>query len=410
MVTIRHYFNLAFNHVFIWYLWLVKFIIVTDDSQKRKNQFKKENGHKEDALNGIITYFTRLTTKLVPKKVSLSDKIDIVENLKSAIRFRNSTREVFRILSERKDLNPFTRSLCGEVYDLMAYKKLFQCLEEIPGILDEEFVTQIKIAESGTAAFEETYARILATLVERRKRRNAVRILMIEPIIIAVMILGIEIFNAVYLVPDMVQGIPSLTLPPTIQSYMDLNDIILNHKLEYGIKLAIAVVVIRFIWKLDATQLFMHWLILQTPYLNKSIEKWEVSKFFGSVADLIQAGASLQQAVSISIRLISNKVIRASLKEDLKLITKRATLGTALKDSVYIDLRVRTQLMIAQQNSDMVDTIVSVADEYNDYVKAIIEAPMKVIVPLMITATVIYLGVRMLPLYNDIQNLIQSFH
>lgn len=404
MDTIKQRYNRILNKVLFLYNFIVAKLIVIEDIQRRKAQRRKEYAEFEGLTLKLNIFITRLSYYLTPRKFSIKEQIDLIEALKVAVKFGNSVTQPFEFMANRKDLRIFVRMRCMQVVKELEYRPLNVCLAD-KGILGEEFITRIEVAYR-TNNFISTYDLIINTLKDRRKRKTSFLIVLAQPILTLITAILVEGFVALSIVPDLIVSMPKGPKPPTIASYVAMNDIILNHKIEYITKFTIVAFLLLLFFRIPATRALLDLLMLQVPFIQKFIVRWEISKFFESLNAMILSGASLKEALDVSVKLVGNKVVRRSLLKDIdEISSKTSELGVILGDSVYVDVGVRNQLKLAGESGSTGETVLeSVVEEYGDSMRIMLDTPMTFVIPIMLAFGGVYMFARLFPLYTEINS------
>lgn len=396
------------NRLFYFYNLLIKYLYLIEDKQRRSAQKKKENFDPNSFEGRMKKLGWKINYFITKKRFSLKEQKDLMITLRSAVKYKNDIQMPFKEMQKRGDLRPFVRLSCGEIARELAFHPLYSILED-KNVLHHEYVALIKVAYK-TGEFIEAYDKIIESLQDKLKRRNAFLMIMFQPILTLIVALACEVFVALYLVPELIGNIEESQIKGVIKSYYNLQDILMNHKLEYGLKLGLVAVIIYYFFKIPATKYLIDLLLLQVPMISKYIIQWEISKFFSSTNDMFKSKASLQESLGVSIGLISNKAIKSSILKDIEEHTsKTSDLSRILADSVYVEYRVRNQLKVATNSGASPQEILdSIVDEYKDSMKILMETPMQLIIPMMITVAVIYMFTRLVPLFTEVSTIMQN--
>lgn len=396
------------NFLLYFYNKLIVVTVRLEDKQKREAQYKRENLD-PNSLEGKIRYrLAKFGYMIGSKKFSLKEQKDLIETLKTSVKYSNPITQPFIFMSTRRDLRLVVRAKSKQVADDLMTQDLHETLRG-KDMLADEYITLIEVA-SETGEYLPTFDSIIESINDKVKRKKVFLVLLIQPILTLIMAVGIEAYVALSVVPELLMNISPESAPPTLKSYISLRDILIEDKLEYTIKILIVLAVLFVFFKIPATKVLMNLLVIQIPYVNKLIAQWEVSKFFDSIHAMVLAGASMQEATQTAIGLINNTVIRSSLIQDLQnLGTKTNDLSDLLADSIYVDLKIRNQLLISKESkSDGNDVLTSVVNDYKDTMKTLLDAPLNLVIPLMLASGGVYLFGRLMPLFMEIQSITEN--
>lgn len=387
------------------YNWIVAKLIEYDDKQRRINQLRWEEADSTTFLGKFKDYSSLLYYYLTPKKLSLQEQKELVSTMLTSVKHENSVLEPFDLMSKRKDVRLVVKLKSAQVLQLLNEDSLDVALRKVE-IIDEEYVTLIEVAK-GTANYERAYEQIIESLDDKLKRRSAFLIIMIQPFL-ALGISGfIEVYVSLFTIDELASYVEPGQEPPIVKSYLNLQDILLHRKLEYTIYVLTVLVPLYFFVRLQASRFLIDYILLNMPIIGKYIMNWEISKFFNSLSDLLEAGSTTRRAMVTSVGLISNRVIRASLIKDIEAVSLDSNnISDILGNSVYVNLKIRNQLRIAKEsNSDSLDVLRNIVEEYKDTMKKLLEVPMGLILPIMMAVGGAYIFMRLIPLYNEINNM-----
>lgn len=388
---------------------LVITLYKADDKQRRTYQKKKESLDKSSSFARFINFWGMLHSEITPKKFSLKEQKDLAEIVRMSIKFGNDNLLPWREQSRRSDLRYFVRQQCKEVADLHEEVDLHIVLQDRK-VFHPEYVAMLKSAKT-TGRFVDTYDRIILSLTEKIKRRNAYLMIMATPVFTFLIAAICEVLVAMIVVPEMVGMLnEGDVLPAVTQSYADLRNAILYHKLEWTVKLTVIFGSIYLFFKIDATKYLVDFLLVQLPVVNTLIARWEVSKFFQCINDMVKSSASPQEATAVSIGLISNRVIKHSMWNDVTANRERTSqLSEIFEDSVYVEEKIRNQLKIATRTNSKVDQLLdTIVEDYKESMNLLLEAPMKVIMPFTLALGALYIFFRLVPLFNEVNTILQN--
>lgn len=391
------------NFLIYWYDWLVlKFLIFEDNDQRRK---KYKRDHLELFFSGrMLLKFNKVYANVDSRFTPNKEQRMFIEGLVMAHNYNNTELMVINNFTKRLDIRPATANKFKKLAVNKNTKKLSNSLEGLD-ILYPEYVAMIRVAE-GTMQFQETYEYILEDLQDRIARKKAFRSMMLFPASAVISILGMEVFVTLFLLPEITValGTSDFSQTPTLSSYVELREIFLTRKMEYFLKIFPWVIAFLLFLRLRGTKYLIDLLLIQMPGVKKIVIQWEVSKFFNSLRGLVKTRFSVKETVNKSVDVISNRVIKMSLKRDIAENSGNSPhYYDMFHSSVYLEPHILNQLKIAKENgSNAEDVLENVYLEYKDAMKNVMEQPAQLVMPAFSILLSIYIAVRLLPIYTEI--------
>lgn len=406
---IKGFLSLIFSPILAIYNRLVAKLYQADDRQRRVYQYKVETMDINSPIGRFFRFYWKLNSFITPKRFTLREQKDLAGIVRMAIKFGNENILPFREMSIRTDLRHFVRQQTKEIADELQSADLYKILETRK-VFHREYVALIEVAYR-TGNFVEAYDKIINSLDDKIKRRNAYIMLMIVPIFTVIVGLLCEIFAALFIIPEVLNMVDNIEqMPPVTTSYYNLREILLNDKTEWFIKLSLIGSAIVLFTRIEATKYLIDLFLVQIPIASKLIARWEISKFFNCINDMVKSNASIQEATTISIGLINNRAIKNSIWKDIA--TKRqktSQLSELLEDSVHIEQRIRNQLRIATVTNSRIDQLLdTIVEDYKESMNILMDAPMKVVMPATLVVGAIYIFIRLVPLFNEVNIMLQN--
>lgn len=388
------------------YEWIIMKLVIHEDNDARKKKYKKE--HPEEFTSGKFkAKMDNFMIKIDKRHNTNKEQRMFIEALLMGHRYRNPEMLAIKGFAKRLDLRPIVRQRFAELARLKNEEKLADSLDGL-NILYPEYVAMIKVAE-GHRNFEDTYLYIIDDLQDRIKRKKAFRQLMIFPASALLSIVGMEVFVALYLIPEITVslGTTDYTNTPTLNSYVRVREILLNEKMEYTLKALPIIILAVIFYNLRATKYLIDMILVQVPVTRALVTNWEISKFFNSLRGLLKSRFSVGETVSRSVDVVSNRVIKLSLQRDINANTGASPhLYDMFKNSVHINPEILNQLKIAKDNkSNALEVLDNVHEEFKDSMKGIMDKPADLVMPAFSGVLGLYIAIRLLPIYTEINTL-----
>lgn len=214
-----------------------------------------------------------------------------------------------------------------------------------------------------------------------RKLKGAMTypIVLIGGMIVVVVVLMVKV------IPTLLQffGDPE-TLPPATQAIMKTSAFFSNYWLWMVIILTAAFIFYK-IWKRTAEGKYLNdKMILNLPIAGPIVKKVILSRFSRVFSNLIGSGVAIVEAIRIVASAVGNEVYRQRillLRQDIKAGKKMAE---SLEDDPMFPELLVAMLRVGEETAQIGDTVVKIADFYDEEVDIAIGSIQKLIEPVIL--------------------------
>ena len=265
-----------------------------------------------------------------------------------------------------------------------------ESLSLLPGVFDGLYVSMVKAGEQ-SGQFAETMKRIGDLLEANARLRRKVKSALTYPVVVLSMALIIAAGMIIFIVPvfaDMYKDFGS-ALPGPTQFLVDVS----NGAKKYSV--IIVPLIIAAVWlfrkwsRTDSGAWMMDQFALKAPVVGVLVQKVAVARFARTLAQLVQSGVPILNAMEIVAKAAGNRVIEAAVMDARRAVEHGDTLSVGLSNKECIPTLV-VRMMSAGEKTGKVDEMLgSVADTFDDEVENMLAALTSMLEPLLM----VFLGV-----------------
>lgn len=311
------------------------------------------------------------------------------------------------ILAEQTENKKLRETLALVARDVEVGFALSDSLAKHPRIFPPLMVNMIRAGEIG--GFLDGALNTIAVNYEKEaKLRDQIKSAMTYPVMVLLMSIVAVIIMLIFIVPifeEMFAGMGSeLPLPTMMLVWLSKSMVVVVPVLVVG-GIAFSVW-----WKAnkntERVRSFLDPLKLKLPVFGKLIGKIAITRFCRNLADMVNAGVPILQALSIVGEASGNWVIeRASHNIANSVRVGKSIAGPLSEEKVFPPMA--AQMIAVGEDAGALDTMLSkVADFYDDEVKATTDSLTSIIEPLLIAFLGVVVGGMVIALYMPIFSMI----
>lgn len=311
----------------------------------------------------------------------------------------------------RQERNPRLRAVLVDLGDrIRAGGNLSDGLRRHPEVFDRLYVSMVKAGETG-GVLDVVLERI-AHFQERALRlRGRLRAAMAYPLVILTVATGIVAALLVFVVPKfeqifagMLKGQP---LPALTQAVLATAGFVRDQAwLLFGLSGAVVLAGVA----CARTQRGAAWLDrwrLAVPLVGEVTVKAAVARFARTCGTLLSGGVPILQALAVARETCGNRHLAAALVE----VEERARAGEGLAGplratGVFPEL-VPSMIAVGEETGDLAETLVRVADGYDEEVDRAVGTMTALVEPLLIVAMALVVGTLVIALFLPIMRIVQ---
>lgn len=295
---------------------------------------------------------------------------------------------------EEQAANPNFKIVLREVKKSIEGGSSFsESLHQFPDVFDVLYISMVRAGEQ-SGQFSETMKRIGELLDANARLRRKVKSAMTYPVVVLTMALTIATGMIIFIVPvfaNMYKDFGS-KLPGPTQVLVNIS----NGIKKYAI--VIVPLIMMGIWlfkrwkKTKSGAWAMDQFALKAPVIGVLTQKVAVARFARTLAQLVQSGVPILNALEIVAKAAGNLVIEAAVMDARRSVEHGDTLSVGLANKDCIPTLV-VRMMSAGEKTGKVDEMLdSVADTFDDEVESMLASLTSMLEPLLMVVLGVVIG------------------
>ncbi len=278
-----------------------------------------------------------------------------------------------------------------------AGQPLSQAMKKHPRAFDTMYVRLIESAEK-SGMLENALDQLTKYLERKRNiRRQVIRALIYPAFVLCFAVL---IFAALrFVLLPMFAGASSGSNPinKTVGSLLTLVDTVL------GLAVFVPILIILLASLLRQTELgtyIVDWVKLHIPIIGGVFRRAALARFTRSLGVLTGAGVSILDALSMSREVTGNEVIARQIDFAKETVKTGSSLTEPLRVSRTIDPAVVDMIEVGEESGKLEESLLKVADYYEDEVETMIHYLMGLLKPTLIILLCLLMGYMILTMWS----------
>ncbi|MDD3793277.1 MAG: type II secretion system F family protein [Candidatus Gracilibacteria bacterium] len=368
---------------------MADFLILDDDNKKLNvdnnvnNVFVVKNVGLVDKINELIISL---------QKVKTSEKVIFYRLLSTMTNAGMGLMKSVSII-ERQEKNPvFKRILLKFVDELKEGKSLSECMLLYPQSFGEAEIGIIRSGEK-TGQINKVLNDLAVQIEKVESISGKIKSAMMYPMFIIVVVIGVIAVMMTMVVPKLLGIFDSKDdLPGSTKILIYISDAFVNYWLIMVITVIVAFILISIWKKTDNGKYIYDNLKLKIPIFGMINQKLILSKFSRVFSGLISSGVSIVESLKITSYAVGNEVY----KQKILLLSEDIAGGIKMwesldGDKLFPDMMVQ-MIQVGEQTARLDQTILKVADFYDEQVDNTIGVLNKLLEPFILVTLAIVVG------------------
>jgi type IV pilus assembly protein PilC len=295
---------------------------------------------------------------------------------------------------EEQAVNPNFKQVLSEVRKSIEGGSSFsESLSQMPDVFEVLYVNMVRAGEQ-SGQFAETMKRIGDLLEANAKLKRKVKSALTYPVVVLSMSLVIAAGMIIFIVPvfaSMYKDFGS-ALPGPTQFLVNLSDGAKKYSPIIIPAIVAAVWLFKHWKKTESGAWIMDGFALKAPVIGGLVQKVAIARFSRTLAQLVQSGVPILNAMEIVAKAAGNRVIEAAIMEARHAVEHGDTLSVGLSNKACIPTLV-VRMMAAGEKTGKVDEMLnSVADTFDDEVETMLASLTSLLEPLLMVFLGIVIG------------------
>ena len=281
------------------------------------------------------------------------------------------------------------------------------------GAVFPELLIHMVAAGEVTGNLEIAFERITTQFEKDLKLTSMIRSAMIYPIVVLVVAVAVVIILMTTVIPNFQDSFASMDmeLPWLTQWVINVSDFMVNN-IVLVIGTIIAIVAFVLIGKNTETgKTFTSWMSLKIPMIKMFSVKNAAAKFSMTMSTLIMSGVSVVESLEIVSDVITNRIIRKTIKDCREEVMQGIAMSEPLEASEIFPPMLTHMLKIGEETGTTEQMLEKVAKFYEDEVEEATKNLTTIMEPMVIILLAVLVGgilgavmMPMLSLYQNVGN------
>ncbi len=338
-------------------------------------------------------------TTLARGSITRRDLIAFCFDLEQISRSGIPVVEGLRDLRDATENPRFREMLSSVLEDIEGGKMLSQGLAAFPNVFGSVFVSLVRAGEQ-SGRVTEVFESLGAALKWQDELVSQTRKLLIYPVMVLVVVTGVTLFLLLYLVPQVVTLLKSMSMPLPLQTriLIGISNFTANYWYVVLMTPVVAVAGITYFIRTNPKGVYyFDYVKLRLPVTGPILQKIILARFANFFALMYQSGITILDAIKTSEEIVGNRVIADGLQRAGQQINAGESMSEAFKNlGVFPPLVIR--MMRVGENTGALDTaLLNISYFYTRDVREAIDKALKLLEP---TMTLVLGGILALILFS----------
>lgn len=380
-------------------------LILDNDSQENKNSHdtkkSKNNDIKQKSLMDRINHYL-----LSMQKIKTKDKVLFYRLLAT---MTNAGMSVLKsiIVLEKQEKNQAIKMILGNFIEwLKSGQNLSECLEKYPASFTEAEVWIVRSGEK-TGKLNKSLLELSTQIEKVESISGKLKSAMMYPAFIILVVIWVVIVMMVMVVPKLLEIFEwwDAELPASTQLLIAISDFFRDYWLAM-ILFFVWFVIFVMIWKKTPSGHYLYDnIMLRIPVFGQINSKLTLSKFSRVFSGLLWAGVSVVESLRITAVATGNEVY----KQRILLLSNDVQQGIKIwesldGDKLFPDMMVQ-MIQVWEQTAKLDQTVIKVADFYDEQVDNTIWVINKLLEPFIIVTLAVIVWFIAVAIMQPIMNM-----
>lgn len=339
-----------------------------------------------------------------------SERLQFLEALYDLTTSGLSAGEAVRLLSVRIKA-PRLRALTQGLWDQLSEGvPLSRAMGNFPQVFDASTVNLISAGEA-TGSLNDTLARLIAHLTERRELQRQLLTALAYPLLLMCVAIGLILFFLFFLLPRLQSLLNSLgsDMPMSTQILVNTS----NFAIHYGLFIIIGLALLGLsFWRwrqTEAGRLRSDEWLLSLPLVGRFLSTRTVLEFSQNLAVLLENGITASEALKMTERQITNRVHRQAFADATARVLEGEALSLALaRTRTFPDL-VLDRLAVGENTGNVAPALRNIGQSHQKAISAQLNMFTNLIATVVLVTVFIFVGFIALAIVSAVFKVSASF-
>ncbi|MCB9802646.1 type II secretion system F family protein [Candidatus Nomurabacteria bacterium] len=344
-------------------------------------------------------------------KVNLTGKMFFLDNLSTMLKAGLALTPALETLA-KETKNKYLQKVITHLRDRVENGQLLSVsMKEYPDVFPEMIIATVEVGEN-TGMLADALGNLASILKAQKKLRSKVIGAMMYPVIVLIALLGVSIFLALFVFPQLVSIFEDggIELPFVLRAIRAVIDIMENYGGFVLIAFFIFLICLFFIFKLKKPKLSLHKFLLKIPFVGNLIKELSLTRFAGNLNALLVSGLSIVKAFEIVAKTLNNLYYRKVVQEISTELAKGVSLAEAMTQRPKLFPSLTVQLcQIGEKTGELDDILKKIADYYQERVDNVLANLSSIIEPVLLILVGLAVGFIAISVIGPMYELTLSF-
>lgn len=306
--------------------------------------------------------------------------------------------------------NPKFKKILERIYEeVTGGTSLHEAFEGYPKIFPPNYRNLIRIGEE-SGALHEVLVRLHDNMQKAQKLKGKVIGALTYPAVITLVAVSVVVFLLVMIIPKFVKIFAShnARLPLITEIVVGSSDFLL-HKWYICVGLGIlGFIGFSLFYNTRNGKLLVHRLLLLPPVLGPLLMKYDVAAFASNLDMLSRGGASVPNALRMSIKSVNNEAMKSKLEPIVADVEAGMGIADALKRANIMPALVLQMISVGEETGALNEMLETVSEFYEEEIDANVATVLSLIEPMFIVSLGGIVGTIVISMYLPIFKMSQT--
>jgi type IV pilus assembly protein PilC len=314
-----------------------------------------------------------------------------------------------KILEDQTPNLKFRRMLHKIYEEVTGGSSLHNAFESFPKVFPENYCNLIRIGEE-SGALHEVLIRLHGNLSKAMKLKGKVVGAMTYPIVITLVAVAVVSFLLIMIIPKFVKIFAqhNARLPLVTEIVVGASNLLVQ---KWYLVLGVVVAVFaafNMVLNTKSGRFVVHRLILMPPVVGPLFVKYAVADFASNLDMLSRGGASVPNALRMSIKSVSNEAMRTLLEPVVKNVEAGMGIADALKKADVMPQLVLQMIAVGEETGNLNEMLETICEFYEEEIDASVATVLSLIEPCFIIVLGGIVGTIVISMYLPIFKMSQT--
>ncbi len=326
--------------------------------------------------------------------IKAADKILILRQLATLILSGISVVPALKILEKQTQKKKLKQVLNKMINNIESGVALSQAMAEFPKIFNKMVTSIIKTGEE-TGLIDESLKQVALYLEKKSELKKQIVSSVIYPIIVLVMTVGVVLFLAFYVIPQLIPFIEMAggNIPWNTQLILDFADFLQSHYQKMLIFIVTLSLGILISLKSKEGKYYIDKYKMKIPVIGLIFQYAAIINFTRTLSILLESGVSIVQALRSTSEVVGNELVRRAINNLAEGVLGGENLSELIKkeEDLFLPM-VNSMIKVGEETGAVDNALQTLTDMFNDLLNARIKMMTALMEPFLILFMALIVG------------------